>query len=353
MNERPLIIDLIRDSVRDDTERRLKANTFNQPAKPEPADDLFTIHTANRWMQLQSTEPDCKMLMGSFWHQQELCIMFADTNMGKSILAVQLAHELARGAALEPFANHSEPAKVLYMDFELSPKQFQTRYHERHATHNFADNLYRAEFNTQAQVPYQYKTLDEYMNAGIEYSIKRTGAQVLIIDNISCLRTSIIERGNEALALMQHLKALKVKYKLSILVLAHTPKRNPANPISRNDLQGSKMLINFADSAFAIGQSSTRPEVRYLKQVKQRSGTETYGADNICLFTMQKQYGYLHFKFEGYAREADHLRRFSHQQRVDLANKALQLQTDGLSQRQIAAKLKLSLSTVNKLLNWA
>jgi RecA-family ATPase len=353
MSDRPLIIELIRDSIRTENERRPQNASHSQVPKPEPADDLFTIHSANRWMQLQSTEPDCKMLMGSFWHEQELCILFADTNMGKSILAVQLAHELSRGGALEPFANHSQPANVLYMDFELSPKQFQTRYHEGHATHKFADNLYRAEFNTQAQVPYQYKSFEEYMNAGIEHSIKRTGAEVLIIDNISCLRTSIIERGNEALALMQHLKALKVKYQLSILVLAHTPKRNPANPISRNDLQGSKMLINFADSAFAIGQSSTRPDVRYLKQVKQRSSAETYGAENICLFTMQKQYGYLHFRFEGYAREADHLRRHSHQQRTDLSNKARQLQTDGLTQRKIAAQLKLSLSTVNKLLNWA
>jgi hypothetical protein len=31
------------------------------------------------------------------------------------------------------------------------------------------------------------------------------------------------------------------------------------------------MLINFADSAFAIDQSFTEPNTRYLKQIKQRN----------------------------------------------------------------------------------
>jgi hypothetical protein len=42
-------------------------------------------------------------------------------------------------------------------------------------------------------------------------------------------------------------------------------------PLSANDLQGSKMLINFCDSAFAIGKSSNDKDLRYLKQIKQRS----------------------------------------------------------------------------------
>jgi len=39
-------------------------------------------------------------------------------------------------------------------------------------------------------------------------------------------------------------KALKTNT-LSILALAHTPKRDQHNPITKNDLQGSKMLITF------------------------------------------------------------------------------------------------------------
>jgi len=202
-------------------------------------------------------------------------------------------------------------------------------------------------------MPPEFKTFEQYINGAIECAIQRTAAQVLIIDNISCLRTGAGTHANEALALIRHLKALKSRHNLSILVLAHTPKRNPANPISQNDLHGSKMLMNFADSAFTIGQSNAHPNHRYLKQVKQRSGTEMYGADNVCLFSLQQQFGYLNYKFPGYAPERDHLRRHNYNQRVRLQQQALQLRNDGLSQRQIAAQLNLSPGTINKLLNWS
>lgn len=352
----PFPTDLLTPITKPTKPRTQNPNHDHQPMQqdrrhPNPNDNLLTIHTANRWLQLESTRPDPDMLFGNFWHQHELCILFADTNLGKSILAVQLGHELARGACVEPFANNTQPGAVLYLDFELTAKQFQQRYNERHATHNFADSFYRAEFNPAAQMPQQYKSFNNYINNAIESGIKRTGAQVLIIDNISCLRSGTNESTNEALHLMKHLKALKNKHNLSILVLAHTPKRNPANPISRNDLQGSRMLLNFADSAFAMGQSNADPSLRYLKQVKQRNDRESYGPENICLFRLQKQFGYLHFVFTGYAREEQHLRRFTQSQRAGLLTRAKQLQSDGHSQRSIAAKLGIAPSTVNKLLN--
>jgi hypothetical protein len=179
-----LLLDLIRDQSIAESERRRDAAKFQPKTPTEPADALFTIHSANRWLELQSHQPEPQMLFGSFWHQDEICILFADTNLGKSILAVQLGHEIARGACIEPFANNTPPAKVLYIDFELSPNQFRARYNECHATHNFADNLYRAEFNTQAQMPPQYKNFEQYISAAIESAIKRTGAQATdVIDN--------------------------------------------------------------------------------------------------------------------------------------------------------------------------
>jgi len=346
-------LDIIRDQSFIEAERRRNAAKFTTtPKTTHAAHNLFTIHSANAWLQIQSTAPEPQMLFSNFWHQDELCILFADTNLGKSILAVQLGHEIARGAAIEPFANNTAPQKVLYIDFELSPNQFRSRYNERHATHNFAENLYRAEFNLEAQMPADFKNFEQYINAAIENAVQQTGAQVLIIDNISCLRNgSAFGTANEALTLMKQLKTLKTRYNLSILVLAHTPKRNPANPISANDLQGSKMLMNFADSAFAMGQSHTRPDLRYLKQIKQRTGCETYGAANICLLNLGKQYGYLHFSFAGYSHEYQHLRRHTNTQREQLRQQAQLHRSDGLSQRQIAAKMNLSLTTINRLLN--
>jgi hypothetical protein len=123
------------------------------------------------------------------------------------------------------------------------------------------------------------------------------------------------------------------------LVLAHTPKRNPAKPVTRNDLQGSKMLINFADSAFAIGESQAKPGLRYLKQIKQRSGGQVYGADNVYLCEVIKPYNYLHFDFIGPANEAEHLLHYTEQHRKSTEDRIMQLYQQGHSLRQIATEI--------------
>jgi hypothetical protein len=62
---------------------------------------------------------------------------------------------------------------------------------------------------------------------------------VLIIDNLTYLRDET-ENARNALPLMKFLKELKSKHGLSILALAHTPKRDSSKPLGRNDLQGIK-----------------------------------------------------------------------------------------------------------------
>ena len=65
------------------------------------------------------------------------------------------------------------------------------------------------------------------------------------------------ESAADAMPLMKKLVALKKRHDLSILLLAHTPKRALCNPsLTRNDLQGSKMLINFADSGLCYRRAT-------------------------------------------------------------------------------------------------
>ncbi|RYD96348.1 MAG: AAA family ATPase [Sphingobacteriales bacterium] len=330
---RPMEIQIIRSAVRDVGDRRMKAGLYGHV--PEARPKIFTIQTADQWLRQENEKPAPRMLFGNFWFEGELCILFADTNMGKSILAVQLGDSISSNEPVVPFELHDERAHVLYIDFELSSKQFELRNSGRLSGQAFARTFFRAEFNPLAIVPPDYKDYQHYLNYAIEHAVTETKATVLIIDNITCLRNGT-ERASEALPLMQHLKSIKTKFNLSILVLAHTPKRNPANPISRNDLQGSKMLINFADSAFAIGESQTKPGLRYLKQVKQRSTAELYGANNVCLCKLKTSSGSMRYVFDGYAHEHDHLRSRSRSQYERLYTRAGELKNKGWSQRQIA-----------------
>jgi hypothetical protein len=195
--------------------------------------------------------------------------------------------------------------------------------------------------------PIRYDNYENYMRGEIEYAVTATKARVLIIDNITYMRHGT-EQAKDALPLMKTLKSLKTKYKLSVLVLAHTPKRHPYKPLTVNDLQGSKMLINFADSAFAIGQSQHTPGLRYLKQIKQRNKQEEYGENNICLISPEKSLNFLGYKFEGYGKEQDHLRRQSEMVNAQ-KQQVLQLHEQGRSLRQIANELNMHFTAVGRI----
>src|ERR1700744_3582725 len=100
----------------------------NEPDVFAGEEELFTIRTANRWLKEANQRPVPKMLFGKLWYEGELCILFADSNLGKSILAMQIANAISTGESMKPFTYEAEAQPVLYFDFELTEKQFEARY---------------------------------------------------------------------------------------------------------------------------------------------------------------------------------------------------------------------------------
>ena len=261
--------------------------------------------------------------------------MFSDSNLGKSIYAVQIATKIA------------ETKKVLYFDFELSDKQFQLRYSDEQGDLNvFPDNLYRVEINRESL---DVDNFEEAIIGNIEQAALQTGAKVLIIDNLTYLCIAS-EKGDVAGALMFRLMALKKKHGLSMLILAHTPKRCLSNPITQNDLAGSKKLYNFFDSVFAIGRSAKDSNLRYIKQLKVRYGNYTYDSDNVIVAAIEKVGTFLQFVNIGYATEKEHLKEPSEKDvSREIANIKL-LSEQGKSIRDIANELNISKSKVGRIL---
>lgn len=303
---------------------------------------LFTVKKANKWMEEAKSRPIPRMLFGEFWFEGELCILFADSNLGKSILAVQIGDSIARGIAIKGFKLEATTQPILYMDFELSDKQFETRYSRDFKEHYlFPDSFFRAEINPDSAVAEGYNSFDDYLNDSLERSIIETGAKILIIDNITYLRTEN-EKAKDALPLMKYLKSLKKKYGLSIMALAHTPKRDLSKPLTGNDLQGSKMLMNFCDSAFSIGQSHSDRGIRYLKQIKSRNTEIIYDCDNVILCQIGKPINFLQFEFLAFGSERDHLRQENDKDKESLQEKALELRLKGKSYREIGVEFQIS-----------
>jgi hypothetical protein len=342
---RPPEIELIRSMSHKplSTRQSKKLDAFLQA--PPDATDAFIIKTAAEWLKTTDKPNYDTMLFGEFWYESELCFLFADTNVGKSILAVQIGNAISRGEPIPGFRMRPQPQTVLYFDFELSARQFEKRYtNDVNGYYRFSPNFYRVVFNPEAANARKFATYADYVNNALENILTVSEARIIIIDNITCLRTGT-EAAAGAIRLMRNLQSLKNKYGLSVLVLAHTPKRNPARPVTRNDLQGSKMLLNFADSAFAIGESQTQAGMRYLKQIKQRSTEEVYGAANVCMCHITKPQNFLQFQFTGSGNEGGHLLPYTEQQRQNIEARIIKLHQQGLSVRQIAAQTGISFST--------
>lgn len=296
---------------------------------------MLTIKTANRTIKEAALRPNPDALYLTLWYEGEVCCLFSDSNLGKSILAMQIAAQIAR------------IRKVLYFDFELSDKQFQLRYSDEQGNLNvFPDNLYRVEINRESL---DVSNFEDAIIGNIEQAALQTGAKVLIIDNLTYLCIAS-EKGDVAGALMFRLMALKKKHGLSMLILAHTPKRCLSNPITQNDLAGSKKLYNFFDSVFAIGKSAKDSNLRYIKQLKVRYGNYTYDSDNVIVSAIEKVGAFLQFVNIGYATEKEHLKEPSEKDVSQEIENIKQLSGQGKSIREIAKELNISKSKVGRIL---
>ncbi|MBK7304980.1 MAG: AAA family ATPase [Saprospiraceae bacterium] len=309
---------------------------------------LFRVKTANGWIDDAKTRRIPQMLFDEFWYESELCILFADTNLGKSILAVQIANSISKGKPINGFKLEANKQSILYFDFELTEKQFEKRYSKEYQEHyTFDDNFYRIEINPDSILPENVR-FEDFLNASLEKSINEIGSKILIIDNLTYLSNEN-EKAKDALPLMKQLKALKSKYSLSILALAHTPKRNLAKPITRNDLQGSKMLMNFCDSSFAIGESQSDKNIRYLKQIKVRQNEFIYDSENVCICQIDKPDNFLLFDFMDYGKEWEHLIQSTENDNESLRESILDLKQKGRSFREIGSELGISHMKVKRI----
>ena len=299
---------------------------------------IFSVKKANDWIKDSRERPDPRSFFHGLIVEYECTVIFASSGVGKSIFVTQIAEEIA----------WREP--LLFIDLELADKQFQMRYTDpvTNQVHMFPDNFERAEIDPELIVG---EDLEEAILDSIEDSAKR-GTQFFVLDNIT-FACNDSEKGATAGQFMMKIIRLKKKYHLTIIVIAHTPKRRGYEPITQNDLAGSAKLINFFDAGIAIARSAKDPNLRYVKQVKVRTGEYLYDADNVIIYDVNKVDGFLKFEFREYGREGDHLKIPTKDYETDEIQEILKLQHQGKSLREIAKNLDMSLGMVQRRLKKA
>ena len=300
---------------------------------------VFDIRPVGDLVREMNELPPLRQLYGPFFYENECAILFADSNVGKSILPVQIGEKIASEIK----------ESVVYFDFELSERQFGQRYGKNHV---FPNNFIRAQlsldrYNRQNGVP-----LESALIGDIEHISNERGAKVAIIDNLTyiCMQA---ESGAEAGQLMRRLLEMKRRLNLALLVVAHTPKRLSSEPLTQNSLAGSKRIANFADSIFAMGSSNQSADIRYLKQVKSRNGAIVYDADNIILGHIESVDDALRFVEDGYGVEYQHLRTPEERGKgpdPEILARVRELKMMGRTTRDIAEEIGVSHVTVSKYL---
>lgn len=299
---------------------------------------ILSLKPANDWIEDAASRPDPRFFFHGLIAEGENTVIFASTNVGKSILAVMIAEDIAW------------TDKVVYVDLELSDKQFQLRYFDRTTgeMHKFPSNFIRAEIDPDMIVG---TNLEQAIIDSIEDAAKQ-GVKFFIIDNLTYICHDN-EKSAIASEFMIKLRQLKFTYGLTTIVVAHTPKRRGYEPITINDLAGSARLGDFFDAGIALARSARDNNLRYLKQVKVRSCEFKHDSDNVVVYDLVKEDGFLRFVVHGYANEEEHLKNGNPAEDLDEIYDILRLQKQGKSLREIAKVLDISLGKVQRRLQKA
>lgn len=275
--------------------------------------------------------PQKRQLFKEFWYEGQIGILFSEEGLGKSVLAMQIA-----------IAN-SITDKVLYIDRENSDDTIYERYTSENGEYQFSSNIIYPSFKDTNFVSVQQIT-DFIIKQHYKYKVK-----IVIIDNISAI-TDRLESAAVMSNVMKSLIQLREKYGLSILIIAHSKKRNKKNPIENNDMAGSKKIAVLAESVFAIGHAIGDKKRLYLKQIKQRYKGEKYDSDNVLQCHIEKIDNYLQMIEDECAKEEDLLDKGKTQNKDEVIDMILAMREGGLSNRAIAKEINISEATVRNYL---
>lgn len=239
---------------------------------------------------------EARQVFGHFLYEGEIGILFGDSNAGKSILANEIAFFACDGTCAWDDAMLSPHIPTMYVDMEMTQKQYAQRYSgaEGYIPSTYSRVEVDASSADDGAIFTALRTkIIQMQSAGVN------APKFIIIDNITNGFGSIFSAAKMR-RLIADLKTLKARFGLTFLLVAHCPKRKKFTPIEQDSLGGSKMLLNFVDSAFAVANTIHDERVKYIKQIKVRVGEKR---QDVMLAQLVDE-PYLRLKFMGYDTEA-------------------------------------------------
>ena len=140
-------------------------HSFNELLNTEPVNGGgFVVEPMNKCIDEAHKLPPLVSLYSDIVLEGDLCIIFGQSGIGKTIFAMQIARSIAE---------HDK--RVLYVDCEMTPRQLGNRY----KTANFPPTFLRAEMDREHPA--------EDVLKGIEEVAAANHVDVVFIDNITAL----------------------------------------------------------------------------------------------------------------------------------------------------------------------
>jgi KaiC/GvpD/RAD55 family RecA-like ATPase len=288
--------------------------------------------------------PELKKLFGDCWVEGEICVFVGDSNVGKTILAMQIGLAIADPKRIyhsfnideNHFEVNSSAQEVLFFNFELSDRKIAKRF--------------RADDGTEFEFPENFRLIsfDDYtkdFQKGIESMIEHTGAKVIIIDNLSRFQAYgySIEQSDDAMQLIQWFESIRKKYGCSILLVHHPAKRKPFSAWTINCLAGSKKIANSVDSIFAMGKDLSKGQnYRYVKQLKVRDSELKYSDEQVASFEVSKPNVRLKVEYVGMTGNEMSCLKVNADNQTERNETISYLSNEGLSYRDIGDRVNLS-----------
>ena len=315
-----------------DNEMRYHSKLYEKGSEPFDAQELSSM-AARSFPAVD--------LWHGLWYQGEMACLFGEPNVGKTILAMQIANVLSKRGL-----------KTFYYDFENAAHQFKARYKTDKSDHNSSDGNYIVKpLNPNySNAKLDSRSVLEYIKK--DFTTER--APVIIIDDI----THLIGSGDPADVryVLNTLRSWTQHFLVSILVLAHSKRRKPSSLTTIDTLAGSFEYSYAFDSIFSLTRANQYNAehnniTHYIKHHKNRMGPVIYHDLNVITvkFGRDENNGFLQFNdFYTGGNERQLLRDYGYSTSEQINKAILQYKKLSFSTREIANIVGCSQSHVSR-----
>src|SRR5215472_3947064 len=194
--------------------------------------------------------PPVEHVMEPWLPARGLAMVAGFRGIGKTFVASTVAYAIATGGALLDF-QVLKPRKVLYVDGEMDPAELQGRFEAIHAAakreKNGRPSLAAANLRilTHGDQDLGIPDLSDPEGRGRELVERELGdAEVLVLDNLSCLCRTGVENDADSWAVMQDwLLSLRRRGK-AVLLVHHTGKPDKDGNVSQRATSKREDILN-------------------------------------------------------------------------------------------------------------